>query len=93
MESAAYMLLQQPPQGLPVCVFKNPYRRPNWGEPYVKNPGYRDFKRSICPTGFFFTAEFGHFLVTIFFYNYFLRKFFEILVLEENPGTGRKSRY
>jgi hypothetical protein len=89
MRGSLYFLLQIliVISGYPVCAFKKPYWHPNWGRGI---PGTGISKDSLAPQ-VFFTAEFGHFLVTIFFYNYFLRKFFEILVLEENPGTKKKS--
>ena len=61
--------LQQtpPPQGLPVCSFEKPLQA-SYGRGAIReNPGYRDFKK-------IFTAEFGHFLVTIFFYKFFSKK-------------------
>ena len=52
------------------CQFahsKNPYWCSNLGDPYVKNPGYRDFKRPSSPRGFFWLKS----LVT-FWWQFFL---------------------
>jgi len=56
-----------PPKDCQFAHSKNPYWCSNLGDPYVKNPGYRDFKRPSSPRGFFWLKS----LVT-FWWQFFL---------------------
>ena len=46
-------------------------------------------KNSVALQVFFYWRVWSLFDENLFFYNYILRKFFKILVVEENPGTEK----